>query len=108
MRRLQFLAGLFGFTAAAKAQVKYACKTPTECNLVYEPNTCPVCGEVADKYVRLTEAEAYGSDACLTESDGRTALAICRAPDTKKLVGLMERIVRCKNCNNAFFQDAEK
>ena len=74
-----------------------------------KPDICPVCGEKAEPYVRKTEMEYYGSDTCLSSVsiDGRIIYPICRTPSTTEKAGPMERIIRCKQCNAAFWQDAE-
>lgn len=38
----------------------------------------------------------------------REAFSVCRRPSTTELYGPKERMIRCKRCNAAFFQDAEK
>jgi hypothetical protein len=72
-----------------------------------DPNVCPVCLTKAEPYVRKTELEYYGNDACLRyESRDGMVVASCRIPSDTALTGPIEREIRCKNCNNSFFQDA--
>jgi hypothetical protein len=74
-----------------------------------EPNECPVCGTIADPYVRQTEVLAYKNFPCTpVPSDGTNALAVCRTPSETVRVGPMERVTRCKRCNAAFWQDAKE
>jgi len=97
-RRSSFLAGIFGalgLPTLAQEQSKYL-QTTTSFEQVYSPpqwaipldknarspknNQCPVCGTMADPYVRPSGTS----------------------------LGITFNLIRCKRCNAAFFQDAEK
>lgn len=75
-----------------------------------EPDQCPVCGTMAELYVRKTEAQHYPSWACLSlpASPDGNAYAACRAPSETALVGPMERITKCQQCSAAFWQTAKQ
>jgi hypothetical protein len=69
------------------------------------PNQCPVCGTMAEPYVRPTESEYFDTDTCIADQ-GNPSFAVCRQPSKMRRVGPDERVTRCKRCNAAFWQDA--
>lgn len=72
------------------------------------PNQCPVCGTMAEPYVRPTKALAYKSVPCVPpQPEGGLVPSVCIAPSSTARVGPMERITRCPRCSAAFWQDAE-
>ena len=110
MKRLSFLASLFGFAAVAKAQhpvaaPKEAANSLTRLSWPWEDtkplnNQCPVCGTMAKEYHQPTlpihnNCHSVRDDATITE---------CDTLDVK--YGQIDLITRCKRCNNAFYQEA--
>jgi hypothetical protein len=107
MKRLAFLASLFGFGVAAKAQHPVGVDEPNTSKpadskflwpwVIRKPenNQCPVCGTMAEPYRTLTEV-----------CNKRTATAWF--PEWPTCVELGDpRLTRCSRCNAAFFQDAQ-
>ncbi len=76
-------------------------------------NQCPVCGTIAEPYVRQMYDENHGlamnckGNPNADKNDPSTWWATCDPPKMVA-VGPMERMTRCKRCNAAFWQDAEK
>ena len=128
MKRLSFLAAIFGFGAAAKAQSKakgnfipsrtYVSQggtfsgapdvwTQDDQGNVFigkgKPlnNQCPTCGAMAESYIR---SQHYSLENCAPEKsdDASVACEVRQVP-----VGDTQRLARCASCNAAFFQDAE-
>lgn len=125
MTRRKIGAALLGAMGIAKAQNKeqdtpglvVGWPPPTGCHSVdgYAPcnspetkDVCPLCGTKAEAYVRLTEAELLQPHCAHTTRSGFEiqAHAVCIPPSTTTRFGPMERVARCKRCNNAFWQDA--
>lgn len=109
MKRSAFIASVFGFIGIGKAQQWKECTTgkPGTTAYITEPrcyppknhpepalnNQCPVCGTMAAPYSPGMIFNAVGT--CLDREGKETACS--KAP----------RIIRCKRCNAAFWQDAE-
>ncbi len=113
--RKGFMAAIFGTLGAARAQQWKECTTaipgttsyvmPVRCpwpEQKQEPplnNQCPTCGTMAEPYIR-----PLGAGNCIPVEGN---LGVC-AIQPGKLYGRMDALVRCKRCNAAFWQDAEK
>lgn len=120
LNRKAFFAYMASMIGVAKAQTG-TCATTGDCVNTITVHTatmetlkpvngkCPVCGTMAEKYARKTELEMYGHDICFAGGGvGEIgSLSVCRQPSATKLIGPMERTVRCRRCNAAFWQDAE-
>jgi hypothetical protein len=119
MNRIAFLSTLFGFAAVAKAQHPlgvedvptggmsqgfmfkgwpWSDKSPVN-------NQCPLCGTMAEEYHRPTAAGWLNN--CHHESGDPADVVTCD-PVKDVPYGELERVTRCKRCNNAFFQEAAK
>lgn len=99
MKRFHFLAAIFGI-GVAKAQTAIICgdlQHPKPCPP--RNNQCPVCKTMADSMKRQY---GYKSTACNQPVDPSLICVI-----SKEEYGPTERLARCKNCNAAFWQDAE-
>jgi hypothetical protein len=71
-----------------------------DAGVTVKPNECPVCGKMAEPY-KPTPAPFCG-DSMVMMPDGRNVSGCDKA------LLPMERVTRCRNCNAAFWQDAEK
>ena len=114
MKRLAFLSTLLGGSAAEQGLTKvcevneiyvWNDRTKTlDCRKAYKNNECPVCHAIAEPYRR----ELYNSNGilvnCRPTLNGN--LVVCDQPN-KTPTEPSERITRCRNCNVAFWQDAE-
>ena len=102
MKRFSFLAALFGFGAAAKAQEPGSLK-----DFKLEVSYCPPQWTVKER------------EGCVKPLNNQCPVCGMMEPpfDTKTLVRVMvdysnppktsEILTRCKRCNNAFWQDTE-
>jgi hypothetical protein len=109
-RRSMFaaLAAFLGGQAQGQEPIGVGCGSPHPflgCVEKPKPNQCPVCGTMAEPYVRPTESEYFDTDTCIADQ-GNPSFAVCRQPSKMRRVGPDERVTRCKRCNAAFWQDA--
>lgn len=106
MRRSKFIAAILGMAGIAKAQRSFG-----EC--VYANGLrctingkCPTCGAMAEPYRR----EMYvAGRTCkpATSKDDPTKSGLMECAYEEAPGGPMERVIRCRRCNAAFYQDAE-
>jgi len=75
----------------------------TEKNKPALNNQCPVCGTMADPYVRQYWTNVIEN--CHPDYDNHYIVS-CDPPPTKHPYEDTSNLVRCKRCNAAFFQDA--
>ena len=75
---------------------------PTDYNRKPANNECPVCGTVAETYKRAAVVTTTDCDSV----PGSQFVVKCKIIETP--IGEPSQITRCKNCNAAFFQDAEE
>ena len=95
MKRFSFLAALFGFGAAAKAQVPQSSEMVSGMGTAWDTrkpknNQCPVCGTMAKAYHKSAAGRCCGNT------------TICFPEDPP-----CTDIVRCARCNCIFGRDAE-
>lgn len=107
MKRRSLFGILFGGSAVAQMRI---IDIPTSTAVARGANDyCPVCGTKADPYVRQTEADAYRAMGmpCRSIGGGQpgTVLSICGTPRETEKFGPPTQLIRCKNCNAAFYQD---
>jgi len=118
MKRLPFLAALFG-GGAAKAQLRtpepglgcevnerYAWDKETQslkCARRYANNECPVCGTMAEPWSRPIHRKGEMMPTICEPH----CLSMIQYYDKDTPYGPTERITRCRTCNLAFWHDAE-
>jgi hypothetical protein len=83
------------------------CSTAPYCGVEFEPDVCPnpACRTKADPYVRpLVKSGILKAKPCEPEVD---PTVVCVESEKGSRQGPIERVTRCKRCNNAFWQDAK-
>lgn len=118
MTRNKFFALFSGMIGIAKAQQWSQCKPDEEaskkfaggvgiiCSNEFKPalnNQCPTCGTMARKWhPALAKKRLLDMDTCgplMVDNGGEVHIMSCE--------GKHDRLIRCKRCNAAFFQEAE-
>lgn len=80
------------------------CERIARFGLVQANNRCPVCGTIAEPYHRpMAEGNMGFAKNCKPAGE----LLVACDPPKMVPVGETSRMIRCKRCNAAFWQDAE-
>lgn len=101
MSRFRFLAAL-ALAGIGKAQFCTSRGVDSLCPV--RNNECPVCGEMAPGYKRQLRKTGFLEN-CQPDKEN-PYLAVCA--EQTVMYGESERLIRCRKCNAAFWQDAER
>jgi predicted Ser/Thr protein kinase len=109
MKRFQFFAALLGAVGIGKAQQarwSVACIDGTNVRRCDpENNQCPVCGAWAEPFHLMPQ---YSMTSTAVRLQDRDIILLSEGMPDDKQPKMPSRLTRCKRCNAAFWQDAEK
>jgi len=112
MKRLSFLAALFGVKIAAQVPPFSSRRNGGVCWNTAKPcrtenNACPLCGTFAKPFKPKPGPMCGDTQVMVPDADGNLNLSRTVSGCDESLLP-KSRVTRCTTCNAAFWQDAEK